>query len=79
MSPRSSLVFILMTCYPFTQSAQEAIFSDAPSIEFLEFLGEWENKEGEWVDPNQFDDNFYARTDTVEEEVIPEDEDDDDE
>lgn len=25
--------------------------NDYPSMEFLEFLGEWENEQGEWVDP----------------------------
>ena len=24
---------------------------EQPSMEFLEFLGEWENDRGEWVDP----------------------------
>ena len=24
---------------------------EQPSMEFLEFLGEWENEQGEWVDP----------------------------
>lgn len=25
-----------------------------PSLELLEFLGEWETKDGDWVDPMQF-------------------------
>ena len=24
---------------------------EQPSMRFLEFLGEWENEQGEWVDP----------------------------
>jgi hypothetical protein len=28
--------------------------ADAPSIELLEFLGEWETSEGEWQDPLDF-------------------------
>lgn len=24
---------------------------EQPSMEFLEFLGEWENEQGEWVEP----------------------------
>jgi hypothetical protein len=27
----------------------------APSLELLEFLGEWETDEGHWIDPTQFD------------------------
>ena len=27
----------------------------APSLELLEFLGEWETEEGRWVDPTRFD------------------------
>ena len=26
-----------------------------PSIEFLEFLGEWETEEGEWIDPIEYE------------------------
>lgn len=25
-----------------------------PSMEFLEFLGEWENEQGEWLDPVEY-------------------------
>lgn len=27
---------------------------DKPSMELLEFLGEWQTKDGEWVDPMRF-------------------------
>ena len=29
---------------------------DPPSLELLEFLGEWETETGRWVDPTQFKD-----------------------
>ena len=29
---------------------------DPPSIELLEFLGEWETQDGNWVDPTEFKD-----------------------
>ena len=29
---------------------------DRPSIELLEFLGEWETRDGTWVDPTEFKD-----------------------
>ena len=28
--------------------------SDAPSLEFLEFLGDWETADGQWTDPAEF-------------------------
>jgi hypothetical protein len=28
---------------------------DLPSLEMLEFLGEWETEEGEWIDPMELD------------------------
>jgi len=29
--------------------------SQSPSIEMLEFLGEWETEDGDWIDPTQID------------------------
>ena len=28
---------------------------DAPSLEFLEFLGEFETQEGDWIDPEELE------------------------
>jgi len=28
---------------------------EAPSLEFLEFLGEWETDDGQWIDPEELD------------------------
>ena len=28
---------------------------DIPSLELLEFLGEWETENGEWIDPAEMD------------------------
>ena len=36
---------------PEAQSAGES----SPSLELLEFLGEWETDNGYWIDPTQFD------------------------
>ena len=30
-------------------------FAEEVDLELLEFLGEWETDEGEWIDPNQFE------------------------
>ena len=32
----------------------KAAGDDKPSMELLEFLGEWQTKDGEWVDPMRF-------------------------
>ena len=52
MQYRASVCFMLMYCsltplFAEQQSAEEEI----PTMEFLEFLGEWETEEGEWIDP----------------------------
>ena len=31
-----------------------------PGVEFLEFLGEWETEQGEWIDPQEMDDDYLA-------------------
>ena len=30
-----------------------------PSIAFLEFLGEWETNQGEWIDPIELESNEF--------------------
>ncbi len=34
---------------------RQEILDPAPTLELLEFLGEWETDEGHWVDPTRFD------------------------
>jgi len=34
---------------------------DAPSIEFLEFLGQWETQEGEWIAPEDLANEEFAQ------------------
>ena len=38
-----------------TEPDHQEILDPAPTIELLEFLGEWETEEGHWVDPTRFD------------------------
>jgi len=33
----------------------------SPSLHLLEFLGEWETSDGEWLDPAEFEDNDFAK------------------
>jgi hypothetical protein len=32
-----------------------------PSMDFLEFLGEWETEQGEWLDPETLEDNDITK------------------
>jgi len=34
---------------------------EVPSIEFLEFLGQWETEEGEWIAPEDLADEEFAQ------------------
>ena len=35
--------------------AEDAGPADVPDLELLEFLGEWETEDGEWIDPTSFE------------------------
>jgi hypothetical protein len=38
-----------------TNKRQEEKGREIPSLEFLEFLGEWETEDGRWIDPEELD------------------------
>jgi hypothetical protein len=67
-----------MTFHPALLIAQEFTYSDNPSIEFLEFLGEFETRTGEWIDPNEFTNETYASAEEQEEETVVIEEENDD-
>jgi len=54
------VAFILLAACPVILAAE-----DTPSMELLEFLGEWETKEGEWVDPSTLMDTEVAESNEV--------------
>lgn len=37
-------------------------------LEFIEFLGEWETNDGEWVDPVEMENDSYAEALTTEDQ-----------
>ncbi|MCG8325085.1 MAG: hypothetical protein MI673_06170, partial [Thiotrichales bacterium] len=39
---------------------QNETHQELPGAEFLEFLGEWETDQGEWIDPEEMDDDYLA-------------------
>ncbi len=44
-------VIMLLLISQSTALAESPVSDDLPSLDFLEFLGEWETGDGEWVDP----------------------------
>ena len=40
----------------------------SPSLELLEFLGEWETENGKWVDPTEFKDVVHPDEEQEDEE-----------
>ena len=60
MNYRLSLMLTVMTLFSTALYSEDHESADVPSIDFLEFLGEWETSDGEWVDPNELNDEVYA-------------------
>ena len=58
----------LLSSPTFAQEPEQATSeeSEAPSLEFLEFLGDWETDDGEWIDPEELEQ--IALTDQEQEE-----------
>ncbi len=49
---KANALFLLLHCSMSSSFAEEQIADEImPSMAFLEFIGEWETDEGEWVDP----------------------------
>lgn len=42
--------------------------SEMPSLELLEFLGDWETDDGEWIDPEELDQIAIADQDQTHED-----------
>ena len=51
------LVICMISTWAYAKEADED--TELPSLEMLEFLGEWETSEGEWVDPGEFEDDSF--------------------
>ena len=48
-----------MTLIPVINLAETRQEEDIPTMEFLEFLSEWETDQGEWTGPGQFEDDSF--------------------
>lgn len=53
--------FMMLLCSISSISAEEQSNDETmPSIEFLEFLGEWETEQGEWIDPVELESEEFG-------------------
>lgn len=62
-----SLLIMGVSCFFLTMPTVRAA-EDVPSMEFLEYLGEWETSDGEWIDPTILAENEDVKP--VEEELV---------
>ena len=56
MSPLARAVAAMMVAISIPVLAQEPESEESPSLEFLEFLAEWETADGKWIDPAMLED-----------------------
>ena len=55
MCYRASLCLLILICSTSSLLAEEQNNDALPTIEFLEFLGEWESDDGAWIDPSDLE------------------------
>jgi len=62
MNYRASACFMFALCSMSSLFAGEHMADESkPSMEFLEFLGEWETEEGEWIDPVELENEEFGK------------------
>ena len=54
-------VIMLLLISQSTALAESPVSDDTPSLDFLEFLGEWETSDGEWVDPAMLESDEFDK------------------
>ncbi len=60
MNCRHRLLVILMFILSPSLQAEPQKEEESPTPALLEFLGEWENSDGQWIDPEEFADEDFA-------------------
>ena len=63
MAELLTLLFALVILSIFSLSVMAEDKQEKPDTELLEFLGEWETKQGEWFDPFWILKNIKSKTD----------------
>ncbi len=53
-------ILIMIISSPLLQAETEGI-EEAPTLELLEFLGEWETGDGQWLDPEDLEDEDFVK------------------
>ncbi len=61
MNYQPSLLLLTMILCSSPTKADNYTDATRPSLEFLEFLGEWETKSGDWIDPESFEDKDFVK------------------
>ncbi len=56
-----NVLFLIMGFWLTSTIAEETEQEILPSIDFLEFLGEWETDNGVWIDPVELEDEEIAK------------------
>jgi len=68
MNYRHSLLLLLMILFSPLLQAQAEQEDEIASLDLLEFLGEWETGDGQWLDPADLEDNDFAKLMSLTEE-----------
>ncbi len=58
-------LIVLLGIFPLMAWAEPDV-GESPSLELLEFLGNWETEDGEWLDPIQLLEELEAESQTAE-------------
>ena len=61
MNCRHSLLVLMMIIFSPLLQAETQRDEESPTLELLEFLGEWETSDGEWLDPTELEDDDFAK------------------
>jgi hypothetical protein len=72
MSYLLNIIFILMILFIETVYSESHLENETISLEFLEFLADWETNQGDWVGPEKFEDDSFDQLYEVEEENVNE-------
>ena len=65
MNYQPSLLLLTMILFSTPMKADNSRDGARPSMAFIEFLGEWETSSGEWIDPENFEDEDFVNLMTL--------------
>jgi len=59
--PLRAMMLVICMISTWVYAMEENGDNDVPSLEMLEFLGEWETSDGVWIDPGEFEDDSFEQ------------------